>query len=142
VRNLWITLAVALAACAATFGLSYALNDNPAVRQAARAGDAMSWLRVEFHLDDAQYAAIKRLHEDYAQVCAGHCAAIMAAKKRSAPPAEIAALEKTCVEAMTGHFRRVAALMPPGEGDRYLSMVLSRVADYDHSGAPNVRVKP
>jgi hypothetical protein len=92
-------------------------------------------------LDIQQFAAIKKLHEDYSEVCAGHCAAIMAAQKRGAPPAEIAALEKTCVTAMTEHFKRVAALMPPGQGERYLAIVLPRLADFDHRGAPNVQVK-
>src|SRR5437762_6473458 len=102
-KNLLITVGIALAACGAAFGVFYVLNDDPAMRRAAREGDAMAWLRTEFHLNDAQFAAIKKLHEDYGTVCAGHCAAIMEARKRSAPPAEIAALEKTCVESMTVH---------------------------------------
>jgi hypothetical protein len=102
----------------------------------------MAWLRAEFQLNDAQFAAIKKLHEDYRGVCAEHCAAIMAAEKRGAPAAEIAALEKTCVDAMNAHFRRVAALMPSGQGERYLAIVLPRIADYDHRGAPNVQVRP
>jgi len=141
-KNFLITLGVALAACAAAFGAFYAMNDVPAMHRAARENDAMTWLRTEFHLDEAQFAAIKQLHDDYGVVCAGHCAAIMAAQKRAAPAAEIAALEKTCVDAMTAHFRRVAALMPAGEGERYLAMVLPRVESYDHNGAPNVRVQP
>jgi hypothetical protein len=141
-KNFWITLGLALAACAAAFGAFYAISDEPAMHQAARDGDAMTWLRTEFHLDDAQFAAIKKLHEDYAAVCTEHCAAIAQAKKRNAPPAERAALEKTCVDAMTAHFRRVATLMPAGEGDRYLAMVLPRIAGYEHTGAPNVRMAP
>jgi hypothetical protein len=141
-RNFLITVGVALAACAAAFGVFYALNDNPAMRRAAREGDAMAWLRTEFHLNDAQFAAIKKLHEDYGTVCAGHCAAIMEARKRSAPRAEIEALEKKCVDSMTAHFRRVAALMPPGEGERYLATVLPRVEGYGHEAAPNLRATP
>ena len=66
----------------------------------------------------------------------------MAARERQAPAAEVAALEKVCVDAMTAHFRRVAVLMPPGQGDRYLGFVLPRIAGYSHQGAPNVRVTP
>jgi hypothetical protein len=141
-KNLLLTLLVALVACAAAFGVFYVLNDEPAMRRAAREGDAMAWLRAEFRLNDTQFAAIKQLHDDYGVVCGEHCAAIVGARKRSAPAAEIAALEKTCVDAMTAHFRRVAALMPPGEGARYLDTVLPRVAGYEHTGAPNVRVTP
>jgi len=143
VRNLLLTLAVIATACAVSFGVFYAASGAPAeVRRAEREGDAMVWLRTEFHLDDAQFAAIKKLHDDYGTVCASHCAAIMAAEKRGAPRAEVAALEKTCVNAMTEHFQRVAALMPRGQGERYLAAVLPRIADYDHRGAPNVQVKP
>jgi hypothetical protein len=141
-KNLLITLGIALVACVAAFGIFYVVNDEPAMHRAAREKDAMAWLRMEFHLDDTQFAAIKKLHDDYGTVCAGHCAAIVAAKKRAAPGGEVAALEQKCVEAMTTHFQRVAALMPPREGERYLATVLPRVKDYDHNGAPNLRVTP
>lgn len=141
-KNFLITFGMALAACVVAFGVFYAINDQPALRRAAREGDAMVWLRAEFRLNDAQFAAVKKLHDDYGVRCGEHCAAIMAAKKRAAPATEIAALERTCVEAMTVHFDRVAALLPPGEGARYLAMVLPRIADYDHNGAPTVQVRP
>jgi hypothetical protein len=141
-KNLLLTLGIALTACAVAFGVFYALNDEPAMHRAARENDAMVWLRTEFHLDETQFAAIKKLHDDYGAVCAEHCAAILAAKQRAAPAGEIAALEKTCVDAMTAHFRRVATLMPAREGERYLATVLPRVKDYGHDGAPNLRVTP
>lgn len=141
-KNFLITLGVALTACTLAFGAFYKLNDEPALHRAAAEGDAMLWLRTEFRLDDAQFAAIKKLHDDYGMVCGEHCAAIMAAKRHGAPAAEVAALEKTCVDAMTRHFKNVAALMPAGQGERYLAMVLPRVAGYDHAMAPNVRVMP
>lgn len=142
-RNLLFTLGIVAAACALSFGVFYAVNRDPVeLRRAVREGDAMAWLRAEFQLDEAQFAAIKKLHDDYRGVCAEHCAAIMAAEKRGAPRAEVAALERTCVDAMTEHFRRVAALMPAGQGERYLAIVLPRIADFDHRGAPNVQVRP
>lgn len=141
-KNLLLTLGIAAAACALSFGIFYAMNREPAeIRHALSDGDAMAWLRADFQLNEAQFSAIKRLHDDYRGVCAEHCAAIMAAEKRNAPTAEVAALEKTCVDAMTAHFKRVAALMPAGEGERYLAIVLPRIADFDHRGAPNVQVK-
>jgi hypothetical protein len=142
VKNFLVTLGIVVAACALSFGAFYALNREPAeMRRVLSDGDAMAWLRAEFQLNDTQFAAIKKLHEDYRGVCAEHCAAITAAEKRDAPRAEIAALEKTCVDAMTAHFQRVAALMPAGQGERYLAIVLPRIADFDHRGAPNVQVK-
>ncbi len=141
-KNFLITLGVVLLACAAAFGVSYLVGADPAMRAAAREGDAMLWLRAEFRPDAAQFAAIKQLHDDYSIACSRHCAAILAARERKAPAGEVAALEKVCVDAMSAHFRRVAALMPPGQGARYLGIVLPRVAGYSHQGAPNVRVTP
>ncbi len=141
-KNLLITLGVAAAACALAFGLCYRMSDEPALRQAAREGDAMAWLRMEFHLSEAQFAGIKKLHDDYAVLCGEHCIAIMDARTRPAPAAELAVLEKRCVDSMTAHFRQVAALMPAGQGERYLATVLPLVEGHDHGGAPTVRGKP
>ena len=141
-KNFWLTLLVVLAAGAVAFGMFYMMNDNPAVRHAAREHDAMAWLRAEFHLKDTQFAAIKQLHDDYGAVCSQHCMAIMEAKRRSAPEADVMALEKVCVDSMTEHFQRVAALMPAREGERYLAIVLPRVSGYAHEGAPTLQVRP
>lgn len=142
-KNWILTALFALVASAASFGAFFAMNKAPAqVQAAARAGNALEWLRVEFKLTDAQYAAIKRLHEQYGTVCAAHCTAIQNAQQRGASPAQIAALENQCVESMTEHFQRVAAIMSPQEGRRYLAIVMPRVHDYDHRGAPNLRAQP
>ncbi len=124
------------------FGAFFLLNGDRAIHAASREGDALAWLQAEFHLDAARFAAIKRLHEDYSIVCGEHCSAILAARERRAPAAEIAALENVCVEAMTAHFRRVASEMQPVEGVRYLATVLPRVAGFTHHGAPNLRMTP
>ena len=141
-RNFLLTLGAVAVACALAFAAFYAMNDEPALHRAAAENDAMAWLRMEFRLTGSQFAAIKQLHDDYGAVCGRHCAAIAAAKKNVAPAAEIAALEKVCVDAMTAHFRRVAAQMTSTEGERYLATVLPRVAGYAHAGAPNVRMTP
>jgi hypothetical protein len=102
----------------------------------------MLWLKTEFRLDQDQFAAIERMHRQYLSVCAGHCAHIQAAIARGAPAAEVSELEQECVRSMTDHFHAVAALMPAEQGSRYLALVLPRVADYDHRGAPTVRGNP
>lgn len=141
-KNFWLTVLIVLAAGAASFGAFFRLNDDPAMHRAARERDAMAWLRAEFHLNDAQFAAIKQLHERYGSECARHCAMIQAARQRHAPAPELTALERTCAAAMTTHFHLVAGLMPPSEGPRYLALVLPRVAGYAHEGAPNLQVRP
>jgi hypothetical protein len=138
-KNRLATVLLALIAGGVAFGLFYRLGDDVALRRAAREGDALAWLRLEFKLGDAQFAAIKQLHTDYTVECSGHCAAIMAAKERGAPAAEVSKLEDACVASIRVHFRRVAALMPPGEGERYLALVLPRLSGYEHTGAPTVR---
>lgn len=142
-RNWLLTILAALAACAASYGVFYTANREPAaLRTAAKDGDPMQWLRVEFKLTDAQFAEIQKLHEDYGVVCSRHCNAIMAARERHAPAKEVAALENECVQSMTDHFHRVAALMSPEQGRRYLAIVLPRIQDYDHRGAPNLEARP
>jgi hypothetical protein len=138
-KNRVATLLLALAAGLVAFGVFFFLGDDAALRRAAREGDALAWLRFEFHLNDAQFAAIKQLHTDYTVECSGHCAAIMAARERGAPAAEVSRLEDACVASIRVHFQRVAALMPAGEGERYLAQVLPRLAGYEHTGAPTVR---
>ena len=132
-----------LAAGAGAVGiLCYRLSLDSDLQSENRSGDTRAWLRTEFHLDAAQFRAIARLHEAYGSVCASHCRAIMNARRNNAQPAEIQALEDECVRSMTDHFRRVAALMPPGQGDRYLALVLPRIGDYSHTGAPTLRGTP
>lgn len=142
-RNFLLTLGVALAACAVSFVVFYAVSRPSAeVRAAVQERDAMQWLRAEFHLTDAQFAEIQRLHDGYNAQCAEHCAAIMAARRSGAPAAEVARLESVCERSMAEHFHRVAAVMDPAQGRRYLEIVLPRVAGYDHHGAPSLRVDP
>jgi hypothetical protein len=142
-KNFLVTTMVILAACAVAYGVCYAMGREPAaLRQAMAERNAMEWLRADFALSDTQFAAIKQLHDDYGKECARHCAAIMDAKRRHAPAAEIGRLEATCERSMAGHFHQVAALMDPAQGRRYLAIVLPRVVRYDHHGAPSVRVSP
>lgn len=141
-RNYLKTLALLFGVAAAAYGTVYVGTSNRAAHRAVREGDAMAWLRSEFHLSDVQFASIKQLHDAYNTVCVEHCAAVTTAKQRGAPAAEMAALEATCVQSMTDHFQRVAALMPPGQGARYLETVLPCVAGYSHTDAPTVQGRP
>lgn len=141
-RNLLYTVLLALAVGAAATAGFYFSQRDPELSRAARAQDAMAWLRTEFHLTAAQETAITKLQNEYAVVCTDHCLAIAAARKRPAPAAEIAALEKTCTDSLRQHFTQVAALMSPGEGRRYLDEVLPRIDSYAHAGAPTARMTP
>ncbi len=111
----------------------------------------MEWMRCEFRLTDAQYAAILKLHEEHAVVCAGHCAAVgdarekLSAARRAGDSAALAAAEReqreaeaVCRTSVEAHVRQVASLMAPAEGARYLQMVLPRLAALDHAGPPKL----
>lgn len=141
-RNWLITWAVAVVLGGLAYAAFFAGNDEPELRRAARAGDAMAWLKVEFRLSDEQAAAVKKLHDDFSVECSVHCGDIVDARERRAPAAEIARLERVCVDAMEQHFKRVAALIPAEQRTRYLEIVLPRIAGHDHAAAPNVRVGP
>ncbi len=144
-RNLAITL-VALGLAAVAVGLvCYRLNCEPELHRAAVAGDTMAWLRADFHLTDAQSAAIDRLQAAYAPSCDEHCRRVREAAAardalrtaRNADPATLAAAERrlrdvraNCEDALSRHVRQVAAVMRPDEGRRYLALVLPKIAGF------------
>jgi hypothetical protein len=146
------TLAVLLLAAATTGLVCYRLSCEPALHAAVAKGDAMAWLRADFHLDDRQFAAIRKLHEAYAPSCAEHCRLIQEATKacdalQGADPAAVAAAERklqglrfACETALSAHVRQVAALMSPEDGGRYLALVLPKIAHFDHTAAPDVQL--
>lgn len=128
-----------LAAVAAVlaFGVTY-LALRPA---AASEPDEMAWLQKEFRLTPSQAAAIEQLHTDYFPVCMDHCERIVQARKTlaSASPtdlpgarAELARLEDVCRDATLAHLQRVAAVMSPGQGTRFLSLVGPKVSRQNH----------
>ncbi len=156
-RNLLISVALVLAAGLAASTIVYRRCCDPDLHQAARTGDAEHWLRREFHLSDAQMAAIENLQIDYDKECSMHCQSIIQANERlaairraaKADPALLAGAQRVlddrealCRDAIKAHLRRVAALMPPTEGKRYLAMLLPKVDTFRHEGAPNLRLDP
>ncbi len=148
------TLAVLVLVAAATGFVSYRLSCDPALHAAATKGAAMEWLRADFHLSDAQFAEIQQLHAAYAGTCEAHCRMIQEATKArnelAAAGGDQAAMAATnsklqevrlvCETAITAHVRKVAALMSPEDGRRYLAMVLPKIADFDHTAAPDLHL--
>lgn len=122
-------------------------------RQATPAQSSLEWLRQEFALTEAQFAAVRELHEAYAVVCETHCQQILeAARERQRleqdPHADTSAravadrrlreLRQTCETAIATHVRQVATHMSADQASRYLALVLPKVADFDHRAAPDV----
>ena len=153
-RYFWITLVLILGLGVGAGLGAYFQACDPELHRAAERRDVETWLRHEFRLTETQMAAIRRLQGQYEEECEQHCAAINAARQalreleqRGASPsavqtqqAVVRAKEAFCEQAITVHLRRVAALMPPEQGQRYLDLLLPRVARFDHQHAPNLRL--
>ena len=76
-RSLVIVLG-ALALGAAVFAGSYLIAQRASVAYCANPADDLSWIRAEFHLNDAEMARIRQLHEGYQPQCMKMCALIAA----------------------------------------------------------------
>lgn len=154
-KYLTSTLAGLVLLAAATGFVCYRMSCDPTLHAAATKRDTMEWLRTDFHLTDTQFASIRDLHNSYAGSCEEHCRMIQdATKARNAlkaaqgadPAAMIAAEQKIqelrahCETAITRHVRQVAALMSAEDGQRYLALVLPKIADFDHRAAPDLHL--
>jgi uncharacterized membrane protein len=155
VKHLFSTIVLVAVVALAVGFVAYRASGNGAVREALSRRDAMQWLRADFQLTDAQFAAIKKLHESYSTVCEEHCREIQqAARARAAlmesekqDPAAIAAADRrveqlrlVCESAIATHVRQCAAEMAPEAGQRYLALVLPKIKDFDHQAAPNLQL--
>lgn len=134
-RSLLILCALLVACVALCFGV-YRLSGHWRATQLARSTDDLDWLRMEFHLGDAELARIRQLHDGYLPKCREYCDRI-AAKKREvaeglangtnvsaaveAKLAEVATLRAQCQAAMLRHFVEVSRVMPSEQGKRYLA---------------------
>ena len=134
-RSLFILLGV-LALGAAIFAGAYFAGQRTCLLCQTAPTDDLAWLRMEFHLSDAEMARIRELHEGYLPKCAEMCAKI-AAKKAELDSAlgngtnitaeaqvkmnDLAALRAQCQAQMLQHFVTVSRAMPPEQGRRYLA---------------------
>jgi hypothetical protein len=134
-RSLVIVLG-ALALGAAVFAGSYFASQRACVATMTRSADDLSWLREEFHLNDAEMSRIRQLHEGYKPQCMRMCGLIAAknaevqaaldngtnitaeAQKKMA---ELGELRAQCQAQMLQHFIAVSQVMLPEEGRRYLA---------------------
>ena len=131
-----IILIGALALGAAIFAGSFFTARHTTMMCCAKPADDLNWLRLEFHLSDADMARIREMHEGYLPQCGEMCAKIAAAKREfdslvgtgtnltaeaQAKLNEIAGLRAQCQAQMLEHFVAVSQAMPPEQGARYLA---------------------
>ena len=152
-KNRLISLALVLAVAAAAGVVAYRGGGDATLERALVERDAMAWLRADFVLTEAQFAAIKALHDDYSVVCAEHCLEIQKAsaaleRMKGEPGVAAAAVDAAerrleelrlvCESAIATHVRQCAALMSPEAGERYLALVLPKIKDFDHQAPPDL----
>jgi hypothetical protein len=156
-KHLYATIALVAGLAGAAGFLSFRVSADSEVQNALAQKDAMAWLRTDFHLTDAQFAAIKKLHDSYSVECEEHCRAIQVATQvrnamKAGPAVDSAALAAAsrkveelrlvCESAIATHVRRCAAEMSPEAGQRYLALVLPKIKDFDHLAAPDLQLNP
>ena len=137
-----IILLVAVLAGSLAFVASYRAACAPACCRNHASTKELGWLRHEYHLSDAQFERIEKLHAEHAVRCAAMCQRIDVQRARlstliQASPAmspEVSealkatvALESECRESTLAHIYAVAAVMPPEEGRRYVAMMSASI---------------
>ena len=135
-KRSFIILFGALALGSAIFAGSYFIAQRATVMCCVDPADDLSWLRTEFHLNDAEMARIRKLHDGYKPKCEEICAKIAEQKQAlrtllgngtnltaqaQAKLTEIAMLRAECQSNMLQHFVTVSQAMPPEQGRRYLA---------------------
>jgi hypothetical protein len=103
----------------------------------------LAWLRDEYQLSPVQFDKIKKLHEDYAPICAQLCERVIASQSRlevlitgqreltpefAAALHESAQVKNDCQTHLLAHLYRVAAEMNPASATRYLERMKTRVS--------------
>lgn len=153
IKHLVLTLAILAGLATAVGVVAYQVGGDSRLESALHEGDALAWLREEFKLTEDQFTQIKSLHDAYSGECEEHCRAIQqATRARSSlagtadaaaladAEARLEALREQCETAIAAHIRRCAAEMSPAAAERYLAMMLPRIAAFDHRAAPDLQL--
>jgi len=144
-----LILTLGLGLAAGGYAAVYFAATAPARAEMCSSAPELAWLKQEFSMDDAQFAAICKLHEAYLPQCRERCRLIQSknavlsakiAKTGAVTPDiememnEIAQLRADCQKEMLRHFVAVSRAMPPQQGQRYLDWVLAQTFPC-HTGA-------
>jgi hypothetical protein len=146
-KRLLFILALSVSLGAAAYLISYhiaqsALCDSPDWQSPT------AWMRQEFHLNDAQYAQVKKMESDYHPHCTIMCDRIeqshLALKKLIlssnglTPEVQAAlqndtAVQEQCREDMLRHFYEVSQALPPDQAQRYLAIMQTQVVETENA---------
>ncbi|MEO7934415.1 MAG: hypothetical protein ABIT76_14785 [Chthoniobacterales bacterium] len=143
-KRLLCILLLAIVAGLSAYFICYRTMIRPARELSQSSQPTLAWLTSEFHLNDNQAQRIGQLEAAYAPVCAIHCQQIsenqsqisrqIAAQREVTPELASllqtsAALQTTCHQEMLAHIYAVAAVMPPGEADRYIGLMKRQILE-------------
>ena len=144
----WLIGIAGLAAAALGFFVTYAIRTSGHRALEQGAAPDLAWLRVQYHLSDAEFRRVSALHSAYVSACAERCRQIDAknaelqkliAVSTDITPeveralGEAAKLRAACQTEMLKHFFEVSRAMPPDQGKRYLDWVCCQTLMPQHS---------
>ena len=148
-RALFIVFAGLLAATAA-YSVLYYRGTREHREMLASPAPELAWLKKEFHLGDAEFERIAKLHDGYMPQCAELCRRIaqkngelqkivgttnLDARLVQQKLKEVGDLRVECQQNMFNHFLEVSRQMPPEQGSRYLQWVQQRTLAPEHDMA-------
>ena len=129
---------VGLLAALAGYGALYYRGTREHREMMQSSSPELMWLKKEFHLADADFDRVAKLHEGYLSGCAELCGRIaqknselqeifagthVDAKAVEQKLQEAGDLRVECQKNMFKHFLEVSRQMPPEQGRRYLQWV-------------------
>lgn len=144
----WLTAAALLVLVAITACGSFWCFHHLGTREEDHNRSALAWLHAEFDIPSDKMAQIEKAHAAYRSICAVHCREIIASReelhlaRESGASADslasaierVAAVDRECIAATQAHLGEIAAIIGGSEGQRYLNIVLPRLAHFDHQG--------
>jgi hypothetical protein len=144
----WLILIGGLAMALLAYGGAYFCGSASSRGMTRSQTPELAWLQQEFHLSDAEFERISKLHESYTAACAERCKRIdarnaelqdlLAATNTVTPEIEktlqeAAQMRAECQKEMLQHFYQVSQTMPPEQGRRYLSWMIARTLGPEHA---------
>ena len=148
-RRNWLILCLGLLLGAAAYAGFYYAGISRCSEMMHSSTPELTWLKVEFHLSDAEFQRIRALHEAYLAGCAQRCSQIdeenmhlqhlLSNAKEVTPEIEstlqeVARLRAECQRQMLQQCFEVSRTMQPEQGQRYLAWVQQQtIASDTHS---------
>ena len=125
----------------AAYQALYHAGTAATARMAGGPSPELAWLKDEFHLSDADFERVAKMHESYLAGCMERCQRIdetnavlvrqLGATNRLTPEiqatlAEVSRMRTECQKKMLEQFYEISRGMPPEQGKRYLAWAIAQ----------------